>query len=145
MAITSYSGLKTAITTVLGDTAQDANRDDFIDLAEAYFNRTLRTYQMEEKTTLTTDSDGLATLPAGLVAILSVRYSSSPSIELKPISKGGENRLSPYDTADTPFFYSITSTSNTTKIRVTPIKASASLILTYFEKIPALDDTTTTN
>ncbi len=145
MAITSYSTLKSAITTFLGDTAQDGNRDDFIDFAESYFNRTLRCAQMEERTTLTTDSNGRASLPTGFLAIRSARYNGSPLVELRPISMGGENRLSPYDTAGEPIWYSITSVSNTFKIRVTPIKSSAEIYLTYFEKIPALDDTTTTN
>lgn len=146
MAITDYSSLKTGITTWLDrSTDLDSMRDDFIDFAEAYFNRTLRTYQMMETTTLTTDSSGEASLPSDFLAAISVRYSSSPSIELKPVSIGGENRLSPYDTAGDPYWYSIRSAAGVSKLRVTPIKASASIVLRYFEKIPALTDANTTN
>lgn len=146
MAIDSYSNLKAAITTWLDrGTDLDSQRDDFIDMAEAYFNRTLRTYQMMESTTLTTDSNGEASVPSDFLAAASVRYSSSPSVELRPISVGGENKLSPYDTSGTPYWYSIRSASGTSKIRVTPIKSSASIILRYYEKIPALSDSTATN
>lgn len=146
MAITDYSSLKTALTNRIDrGTDLDSRRDDWIDFAEAWLNRTLRTYQMMETTTLTTDSNGEASLPADFLAAFSVRYSSSPSIELKPVSVGGENNLSPYDTADTPYWYSIRSAAGVAKLRVTPIKASASIVLRYYEKIPALSDSTTTN
>lgn len=64
MAITDYSSLKAGISTFLARGADlDNQRDDFIDFAEAYFNRVLRVTQMEEETSLTTDSSGNATLP----------------------------------------------------------------------------------
>lgn len=148
MAITTYATLKSTLTDWIDrGTDLDSKRDDFIDFAEAYFNRTLRCYQMEETSTLTTDSNGEASLPTGFLAFRSVRYSSSPSIELKPISHGGANVLSPYGTSDTPRWYSVSSgtTADTTKIRITPPKSSASLIVRFFEKIPALSDSTTSN
>lgn len=146
MAITDYSSLKSTLTSYIDrGTDLDSYRDDWIDFAEAYFNRTLRTYQMMESTTLTTDSNGEASLPSDFLAVLSARYSSSPNIELIPLSNGGANRLSPYDTADTPYWYSIRTASGTSKLRVTPIATSASIVLRYFEKIPALSDANTTN
>ena len=145
MAVDSYSALKSAIGTYLGDTAQDSNRDDFIDLFEAWANRVLRHTAMEEQTTLTTNSSGLATLPTGYLDIRSVRYSASPSRELKPLSIGSLNRLSPYDTAGTVYAYTITSISNVQKIRIIDPLDAASLVVTYFEKIPALSDSQTTN
>jgi len=143
MTITTYAELKTAISDFLAD-GEDGSlvefRDTFIDLAESYFNRTLRTADMEERTTLTTDSDGRATLPTGLLAIRSARYNGSPLRELRATSLGGGNRLSPYDTADVPVWYSITSISNAKILQLTPIQSSAEVFLTYFEKIPALND-----
>lgn len=143
MAITDYSSLKAGISTFLARGADlDNQRDDFIDFAEAYFNRVLRVTQMEEETSLTTDSSGNATLPSDLLAIRSVRRIGSPNIELKPISMGAENRLSPYDTAGVACFYSISGTT----LRVTPIEAGTDLLtLTYYEKIPALTDANTAN
>lgn len=143
MAITDYDSLKTAITTFLGrGTDLDSLRDDFIDFAEAYFNRVLRVTQMEEETSLTTDSSGNATLPSDFLAPRSVRRIGSENIELKPISMGGENRLSSYDTAGVARFYSISGTT----LRVTPIEAGTDLLtLTYYEKIPALSNANTTN
>lgn len=146
MAITTYSTLKSAITTYLGDTAQDANRDDFIDFAEAYFNRKLRNVEMEEQSTVTTDANGLATLPAGAVVIRSARFSGSPNVELRPISIGGQNRLSPYDTSvSPPYWYSLTTISSVRKLRVTPIVGSASIVLTYLTRLTPLSDSNTSN
>ncbi len=145
MALSTFNGLKTAITSFLGDDAQNANRVDFITLAEAYFNRTLRHTAMEEQTTLTTDSSGLATLPDDYLAIRSVRYSGQPLRELKALSLGTANRLSPYDATGTVFGYVITSISNVQTLRLVDPLSSADLIVTYFEKIPALSDTQTTN
>lgn len=143
MTVSTYAELKTAITTFLArGTDLDSLRDDFIDFAEAYFNRNLRVAQMEEETTLTTDSSGNATLPSDFLAPRSVRRSGSPNIELRPISMGGENRLSPYDTAGVARYYSISGTT----LRVTPIEEGTDLLtLTYYEKIPALTDANTTN
>jgi len=142
MAVDSYSNLKAGITSYMArGTSLDSFRDDFIDRAEAYFNRKMRLTQMEEETSLTTDSSGNATLPSDFLAVRSARWSGTPNVELKPISMGGENRLSPYDTASTPpYFYSISGTT----FRVTPI-AAGTVTLTYFEKIPALTDSVTTN
>ncbi len=145
MTITNYTELKTAISDFLADSSLDTFKDTFIDLAESYFNRTLRTADMEERTTLTTDGEGRATLPTGLLAIRSARYNGSPLRELRPISMGGANRLSPFDTAGEPVWYEITSISNVKLLKVTPIKVSAEIYLTYFEKIPPLDNSTATN
>jgi hypothetical protein len=146
MAVTTYSSLKAALTTYMArGTDIDAQRDDWIDMAEAYFNRVLRCFQMEESATLTTDTDGEAVLPTGFLAFRSVRYSSSPSVELFPVSRSGSNILSPYDTSDTPRWYSISTSAGTSSLRTVPIKSSAELLVRYYEKIPALNDTTTTN
>jgi len=140
--ISTYDELKTELSTKIGRSDDDFvnSRDLFIDFAEADFNRRLRTSQMEEELTDTADANGNITLPGDFLVMRSVRRSGSPNIELQPISMGGENRLSPYDTAGEACFYSISGTT----LRVTPIEA-AELILTYFEKIPALTASNTTN
>ena len=146
MAVDSYANLKSALSDYLARSDLDTFRDDFIDRAEAYFNRYFMRcgppYQMEEETTLTTDSSGNATLPSDILGIRSARFSSSPNTELIPVSMGGENRLSPYDTASSPaHWFSVSGTT----FRITPIVDAASVVLTYYEKVPALDATTTTN
>lgn len=146
MAIDSYSTLKAAISSYLGDTAQDANRDNFIDFAEAHFNRKLRNVEMEEQATVTTDANGLATLPAGALVIRSARFSGAPNVELIAISTGGQNRLSPYDTAvSPPYWYSLTTISGVRKLRVTPIVGSASIVLTYLTRLTPLSDANPSN
>ena len=140
-AITDYSTLKTGISDYMArGTDLDSFLDDFIDRSEAHFNRKLRMTQMEEETTLTIDSDGNSTLPADFLVTRSARWVGSPNRELRPISMGGENRLSPNDTSSTPYYFSISGTT----FRVTPINAGT-VTLTYFEKVPALSDSTTTN
>ncbi|HMB77231.1 MAG TPA: hypothetical protein VKN76_12580, partial [Kiloniellaceae bacterium] len=126
-----------------GGSTLTSQMDTFIYNAEAVFNRmgvANQWYQMEEETSLTTDSDGNATLPADFLAVKSVRRAGSPNIELDPISMGTENRLSPDDTAGVARFFSISGTT----LRVTPIEAGTDLLtLTYFEKIPNLAANTT--
>ena len=140
-AITTYATLKTGISDYMArGTDLDNFVDDFIDRAEAHFGRKLRMTQMETEVTLTIDSSGNSTLPADFLITRSARWVGSPNRELRPISMGGENRLSPNDTSSTPYFYSISGTT----FRVTPIKAGT-VTLTYFKTIPALNDTTTTN
>lgn len=140
--IVDRAGLLAAITSYIADTTLNNNRDDWIAMAEAYFNRTLRVVQMEEEISLTTDSSGNATLPGDFLAPRSVRRIGSPNIELRPISMRGENRLSPYDTAGVARWYSVSGTT----LRVTPIEAGTDLLtLTYYEKIPALTADNTTN
>lgn len=137
----TYSELKAEITTYLSrGTDLDSLRDKFIANAEAFFNRKLRVRQMEEEASLSTDENGDANLPSDFLAARSVRRVGSPNIELRPISMGGENRLSPYDTAGIPRWYSISGST----LRVTPIE-QGTLTLTYYEKIPALSDSQTTN
>lgn len=147
-AITTYATLKAGVKEWLrrdGGTTLDSQIDTFIDMAEAEFNRfgvANSWYQLEEETSLTTDSNGDTTLPADFLAVKSVRRTGSPNIELDPISMGTENRLSPDDTAGVARFYSISGTT----LRVTPIEAGTDLLtLTYFEKLPALDDSNTSN
>lgn len=140
-AITTYSTLKDGINEWLardGGSTLTSQIDTFIYGAEAEFNRqgvAGQWYQMEEETSLTTDSSGNTTLPADFLAVKSVRRIGSPNIELDPISMGTENRISPDDTAGVARFYSISGTT----LRVTPIEAGTDLLtLTYFEKIPNL-------
>lgn len=141
--ITDYAGLRAALTSYIDrGTDLDSWRDDWLLFAEAYFNRVLRMVQMEEESSLTTDSSGNATLPGDFLAPRSVRRIGTPNIELLPISMRGENNLSPYDTADVARFYSVSGTT----LRVTPIEEGTNLLtLTYYEKIPALTSSNTTN
>lgn len=143
MAITSYDTLKTALTNYIDRGSDlDTYRDDWIDFAEAYFNRTLRTLDMQEESSLTTDANGNATLPTDFLGVISARRIGSPNIELQPISMRGENKLSPFDTAGVARFYSVSGTT----FRVTPIEQGTGLVtLTYYEKIVPLDDTNTSN
>lgn len=141
MALANFTDLESAIQTSLRRTSFDVT--DSVLLAEATFNRIgVRDswYQMEEETSLTTDSDGNATLPSDFLAVKSLRRTGSPNIELDAISMGTENRLSPYDTAGVARFYSVSGTT----LRVTPIEAGTDLLtLTYFEKIPPLEANST--
>jgi hypothetical protein len=142
-AITDYDTLKSALTSYIDrGTDLDGFRDDWIDFAEAYFNRNLRTVDMEEEVSLTTDSSGNATLPTDFLGVVSARRIGSPNIELRALSVSGENRLSPFDTAGQARFYSVSGTT----FRVTPIEQGTGLVtLTYYEKIVPLDGTNTTN
>lgn len=146
MAVNTYATLKTAITDHAGDATMSSYADDFIDFAEADFNREIRSYQLTETSTMTTDSSGDATLPTDYLAPVSVQRLGSPNVELEPISVAGANRLSPYGTAGTATFYTISDASTAgATLRTIPPESSIEIELTYREQIPALSTGNTSN
>jgi hypothetical protein len=86
MAISTYAELLTAV-------ANWAHRDDtgftdrvpeFIKLAEARFNRVLRTTDMEETLASTALSSGAASLPTGFLAFKELRFDGEVDYTLQP-------------------------------------------------------------
>lgn len=88
MSITNNTELQTAIMKWLsrtGDTNLTALAPDFIMLAEAKFNRELRTRDMETSTTLT-PSSGVCTLPTDYLSMRRVYRNTSTPVELEYIT-----------------------------------------------------------
>jgi hypothetical protein len=137
MAIDSYSALRTAIITWTHRQDLGAAIDDFIDLTENRLNRDLRVSQMEVRATAPADSEYLA-LPTDFLAIRNIQLNTSPVQELVYVTPAEMDRLA--QTFQSLNRYTIVGDEiqlNTT--------SSSSIEISYYAKIPALDDTNTTN
>jgi hypothetical protein len=143
MTITNFGTLKTAI-------ADTLNRDDlasavptFVKLAEARFNRELRTWKQETRSTATLDVQYSA-LPTDFLQPIRLQILDSQTGEISPISTAqmlqlrGDN----FNEAGRPVHYAITAQG--LELLPTPDSAySASLV--YYAKITALSADGDTN
>lgn len=144
MAITTYSELKTEVSAWVrraSDSTYTGEADTFIDLAEAAMSRMLIGHpNLDESTTLSTDSSGEATLPSDFQAVRSAIWDGSYDQTLDPVSWGALQNLNVTNVSGVPVRYAIQGTT----IKVGPI-AEGSLILNYWETLPALSGSNTTN
>ena len=141
MALDSYSSLKSSIADWLqGRTDILTTVDDFIDLAEAEFNRVMRVREMEATATLTLDGDGEATLPADYLAWRTVTALTDPRREVEYSTPSYIEDTYP----DRPSGYPEVFTIRGSTILVAPI-TSSSIRFDYYQKIPALSDANTSN
>ena len=139
MAITTYAELRTAVENWLDHTLFTARVPEFIALAEATFNRRLRTRQMEATATLT-PSSGTAALPADYLAWRRVTWTGSSRIELEYVAPSWLQAAYPSQPSSSPRVFTIEGAS----LRIMPVDGTA-LELDYYQKIPALSDSNTTN
>lgn len=139
MSLASYSDLKASI-------AEFANRsditdlllNDFISLAEAEFNNRLRCVEQETVADITVTSRRVA-LPVDCLEVRAVEHSASPVKALPFLTP--EMLARKLKESGPPQFYSIIGQ----QIQVLPIQANATLTLTYWAKIPALNNAAPTN
>lgn len=141
MAITNYSELQTAVLNWLsrtGDTNLSSRVPECIALAELSFNRELRTRQMETSDTLTPVS-GVCTLPTDYLELRRIYVNTSVPIEMEyippeqfylkfPVTAGGSK------------YYTIEGDSILLADR-----GSTAVKILYFQEIPALSDSNTSN
>jgi hypothetical protein len=139
MALDTYANLQTAIANHLNRDDLTAAIPDFITLTEAQVNRRLRLAEMLTSTDVT-PSNGLAALPADFLEEQKVTLKSSPRQVLTQVSTDYADFSDPYRTAAKGCFYSVEGAN----IRVTPSDGT-DIELTYYQKIPALSDSNTTN
>lgn len=124
-----------------GDTAFAAQTDGFIELAEAGFDRDLRSRHMELTTPLTTDASGNVALPADYIEPISMSYENGGLTSPLPLySAGAQASIFPIQTGGEPFLASIT--ANT--INIQPI-AARTLSLTYLARFEPLTGAEPTN
>lgn len=140
MSISTYAELKTVVQAWFDDTTVEDNVDTYIDLAEALFNRTLRTREMQESSSLSLDSNGEASLPADFLSAVRVTYGGSPSYDIGYASPQVLRDYNTFDTQGLPGLYTID--GSVLRVRPTP---GTTVTLEYFQKIPALSDSQTTN
>lgn len=138
MSLQTYSDLQAAVASWLhrtGDTDLTAIIPDFIRLAEARFNRTLRTRSMLADLASTPLVSGAATLPTDFLAFKELRYDGSPSYTLEPRPLEWV-RNQPAD-ASQPNYFAVTGT------QVVCWPTAGSIKGTYYQSIPALASNST--
>ena len=143
MAITTYAELKSSIADFL-------NRDDltstiptFISLAEANFNRTVRHWRMEKRSTAEIDTQYSA-IPADFLEVIRFYITSNDTRPLELISQAEllDRKYRNLNTSGKPAYYAITAG----EIEVYPVPdGTYTAELYYYRTIPALSDSNTSN
>ena len=143
MAITTYAELKTAIANWLNRDDLTSVIPDFISLAEADLNRKLRHYKMIERSNANLDSR-YSQVPAGWLETIRFGITSDNTHRLEMVSIDDiiARRERNSDTAGRPQFYS--HVGDTFELFPTPDKSYATELV-YYEQIPALSDSNTSN
>jgi hypothetical protein len=142
MTISTYAELQAAILKTMKRTSTDIdNVADFITLAEAEFNRRVKTDDMVVVTTLALSGGEIAypTSPR-MITPKSVVLTSSPTQPLTFVRGEQIEHDYPDATGGRPAVYTI----RDGKIVVRP-SSSDDLVLTYYGAIPALSDSATSN
>jgi hypothetical protein len=137
--ITNYAQLQAAIGAWLGHGLFAASIPDFIALFEAAANRRLRVRQQETTATLTPIS-GAASLPADYLAWRRVTFAGSARVELDFVAPSWLQAAHAAGEAGVPAVFTIEGSS----LMVRPVNDGA-LELIYYQKIPPLSDSVTTN
>jgi hypothetical protein len=143
MAITTYAELQTAIGDWLNRADLDQKIPDFIRLAESTLNDVLRSADMVTQSTGVTITSGRATLPADALEIVYAQVAGEDDEPLEQITPQQLTMLRRTRTRDAanPRFFAIIGRD----IVVTPTPTTGSLDLDYYQRIPALTDSNTTN
>ena len=147
MALTTYSGLKTALANWLNRTDLTSEiADDFIKLAEGDFNAKLRIRQMEQIDTVTIDSEAVA-VPTGFIGVRSLYIlASSTKYALKYITPSNMFDIKAGSTTARPRVYTIQSDDAAETLRFGPAPdASYTGYLSYYKSFTPLSDTATSN
>lgn len=146
MALATYSDLKQAIQDWKARSDLATKADDFIDLAEAFFNVKLRQLQMEKQDTLaTTANEPLVILPTDYLGMINLSLSDDPApldmVSLKYI----DDRFQVAQ-ASRPRYYALQYDEGVAKVKLAPEPDSVyTLNINYFYGIEPLSDSNTTN
>jgi len=143
MAITTYAELQTALSDWLNRADLGQQIPDFITLAESTLNDVLRSSYMVASDTAAITS-GRAALPSGALELVYLQVADTEDEPLEQITPQQLLMLRRARTrgAGNPKFFAVVGR----EILVTPSpSASASLDIDYYQKIPALSVSNTTN
>lgn len=142
MAITTYAELKTAIGEWLNRDDLDSVIPNFISLAEAQFNRTIRHRKMVVRSDATLDTPYFA-VPGDWLQTIRFQLNTNPVTPLlfvTPEQALEESQV--YSAAQQPLFYTMIGE----QFQVVPAPdGSYDAELLYYGKIPALSDSVATN
>lgn len=149
MALTTYTELKAAIADYLARSDLTAAIPDFITLAEAKFNRSLRCIQMETRSTtsvnLSNTEPEFITLPGDFQTMRRVRLSSvdgKPRLEFLNGTQADEYRYGRDNVTGQPQFFTVMGTE--LELLPTP-DAAYTIEMVYRAYIPALTSLNATN
>jgi len=142
VALTTYSELKSAVGSWLNRSDLDSNIPDFISLAEASFNRVLRTRNQIKRAT-SSISTQFVTQPTDLLELYNIQLNTSPVRRLEQVSLTKIDELKEGSSqTGKPLYFSITGPD----FELYPAPDTAyTLELVYYSSIPALTDTSDTN
>jgi hypothetical protein len=143
MSITTYAGLQTAIADFLNRDNLASAIPTFIALAEAQFNRKIRSWRQEERASATLDTQYSA-LPANFLQPIRLQLLDTENGEIAPVSTARMIQLrgDTNDETGRPRYYAITAQG--LELFPTPNENySASLV--YYGTIPALSNSNTSN
>lgn len=140
MSLSTYADLQTAVGTWLHRSDLTAQIPDFIALAEARMNADLRARQMETITSInTTANNAFITLPSDLLRIR--RLTTSDYTPLRYVTPD-ELQADWRTQTGTPQVFTVIGS----QAQLGPVPdAVYALQLSYFQKVPALSNTNTTN
>jgi hypothetical protein len=139
MAITSYPELQTAIGNWLDHNLFTARVPEFIALFEAAANRRLRVREQEASANLT-PSSGAVALPVDYLSWRRVTWSGPTRLELEYVHPSYLQAAYPSAPSDVPRIFTIEGSS----LKIRPVN-DAMLEFDYFQKVPALSDSVSTN
>lgn len=138
MTIASYSALQTAVSDWTGDTFTTAQKQQFIGLAEARFNRELRTLDMETRATASLSDEYLA-LPDDFLELRAVQIDDDPLTYATPQHI---REIWASVTSGQPRYYTIVDG----QFQFAPAPGSTYTVeIIYLQKVPALSDSNTSN
>lgn len=133
MSITTYAELQTAIADYLARSDITSAISDFIKMAEARMNRSLRTHDMEASATVTMTS-GSGSLPSDYLEWIAVTHDGSTyDSELRYVEADSDEWRFRHRPNSNPQLFTIL--ANTLKIR--PV-VSGNCTLFYYQSIPSL-------
>jgi hypothetical protein len=143
MALDTFAGLKATIADYLNRDDLTAIIPSFITIAEAKFNRKLRTRQMIKRANGQIETAFFA-YPADWLQAKEFQLNTNPIVRLQFVTEayGDELKANRYVSIGQPAYYTITGT----QLEFIPAPDSTySAELTYYAKIPALSDANTSN
>jgi hypothetical protein len=141
--INTYATLQTAVANWIDRDDLTDRIPEFISLAEARFNRTLRLRSMETKQTAsTTAAQRNYNLPTNYIQMRNFQVNTDPITTLSYVTPEIYDRLWGGSTSGTPKFYTILAN----EISLGPIPASVMTIeMLFYKRFDYLSNTATTN
>ena len=146
MAITTYAELQTATANWLDRTDLTARIPEFIELAEANFNRVVRQPDMVTKNDSFSIAGRYTTLPTDTLEIVRIVVDLTPVIVLEYMTPEeiSERRIVMTATGKPYYFTTIGGSTNQLEVLPSPDSTYTSSIV-YYTRIAALTDSATTN